>query len=149
MGDYMGRKADDLTNKIFGFLKVIKRAENRNCKGIKRARWLCICRCGNEIIVDAQNLKQLNTISCGCYKKNVNRSMHIKKIRTISGLNRINTSNKAGFQGVIIKNKKYIARINYNKKRYELGSFDTPQKAFEVYKKEKERLLNELKASMK
>ncbi|MBQ4060553.1 MAG: hypothetical protein IJD46_00865 [Bacilli bacterium] len=50
----------------YGYLTVISRAENDK-NG--RARWLCKCKCGNEIIVMGKNLRSGNTKSCGCYKK--------------------------------------------------------------------------------
>ena len=50
----------------YGYLTVISRAKNDK-NG--RARWLCKCKCGNEIIVMGKNLRTGNTKSCGCYKK--------------------------------------------------------------------------------
>lgn len=50
----------------YGYLTVISRAENDK-NG--RARWLCKCKCGNEVIVMGKNLRTGNTKSCGCYKK--------------------------------------------------------------------------------
>ena len=58
---------DDLTNKTFGHLTVIKRVESDK---YGHARWECQCDCGNPntIIVLADNLKRGHTISCGCEK---------------------------------------------------------------------------------
>lgn len=55
----------DLTGQKFGRLTVIKRVENRN----KQTAWLCKCDCGNEAIVIGGMLKNGNTKSCGCYKR--------------------------------------------------------------------------------
>lgn len=34
-------------------------------------QWWCRCDCGNEVLVRAQNLRDYNTTSCGCYFKQV------------------------------------------------------------------------------
>ena len=62
-------KALDLTGKRFNKLLVTERSEN-NKHG--QTMWNCVCNCGNVTIVQAQNLKSGNTISCGCY--NVEKS---------------------------------------------------------------------------
>jgi hypothetical protein len=55
----------DLTNKRFGRLTVIKRAENIKPK---ITIWECHCDCGNKIIVIGSLLKKGHTRSCGCIK---------------------------------------------------------------------------------
>lgn len=50
----------------YGYLTVIARAENSKDG---RARWLCKCKCGNEVVVSGKSLRSGNTKSCGCYKK--------------------------------------------------------------------------------
>lgn len=59
----MGRKASDLTGMRFGKLLVIERAENTPQN---KARWKCLCDCGNYKIVRASDLKAGYTNSCGC-----------------------------------------------------------------------------------
>ena len=58
-------KLENLTGKVFGRLTVLQRAESVN----KRTKWLCSCDCGNEIIVEAYNLKSGHTQSCGCWQR--------------------------------------------------------------------------------
>lgn len=53
----------DLTGQTFNRLTVIKRVENNK----KATKWLCKCECGNYISVQAGNLKNGHTKSCGCY----------------------------------------------------------------------------------
>jgi hypothetical protein len=53
----------DLTNKQFGFLRVIRWDSARN----KKTRWLCECRCGARLVVLASSLNRGCTLSCGCY----------------------------------------------------------------------------------
>jgi hypothetical protein len=60
----------DLTNKIFGRLKVIKRLpviKNTNKK--PRSKWLCQCSCGNTVEVLMDCLMNGHTTSCGCLRK--------------------------------------------------------------------------------
>lgn len=57
----------DLKGKRFGRLIVVERIPISN----KRTMWICKCDCGNEVSVDAYNLKSGHTQSCGCIHKEV------------------------------------------------------------------------------
>ena len=59
-------KTDNLVGQTFGRLTVIERVEN-NKDG--QAMWKCVCGCGKEVVVSGKNLKNGNTKSCGCLKK--------------------------------------------------------------------------------
>lgn len=59
----------DLTGKKFGRLTVVSRAENSKSG---KSRWLCVCECGNECIVHGDSLKNGNTKSCGCIRREAN-----------------------------------------------------------------------------
>lgn len=54
----------DLTGQRFGKLTVIK----YNGSQRKRSSWLCQCDCGNQVIVNQQELQVGDTISCGCVR---------------------------------------------------------------------------------
>lgn len=56
-------KYKDITGEKFGKLTAI--SYNGSTKD-GRAKWLCICECGNETTVLASSLKSGNTTSCGC-----------------------------------------------------------------------------------
>lgn len=91
----------DLTNQVFGDLKVIKRAEDR----CGRTRWLCKCSCGKIVERYAYDLKHGNTTSCGCKKKK-----KISKSETIHGMSK--TKFYKTFHGMKqrcynLKNKRY------------------------------------------
>ena len=59
----------DLTNQHFGKLTAIKPiGERKNSSAL----WLCLCDCGNEKIVAANQLTYGNVKSCGCLKSEVN-----------------------------------------------------------------------------
>lgn len=61
----------DLTGEIFGELKVIKYIKkNKHGKAI----WLCICSCGKEKEIVANNLLSGKTRSCGHIRKNKSNS---------------------------------------------------------------------------
>ena len=55
-------KINDLTNKTFGTLTVLKRVENDK---YGRTQWLCKCTCGKEVIKVGSSLTSGNTKSCG------------------------------------------------------------------------------------
>lgn len=57
----------DLKDKIFGRLKVLEYVETRN----HNTYWKCICDCGKTHITSCKCLINLSTISCGCYKREV------------------------------------------------------------------------------
>lgn len=61
--------AVDLTGKSFGKLTVIERINNyiEPC-GEKKAKWQCLCECGNTIHVTTSHLTTGHTKSCGCSK---------------------------------------------------------------------------------
>lgn len=57
----------DLTGERFGRLTVIERAENHVAPSGKiTARWKCVCDCGNETIMQSNNLRSSQVKSCGC-----------------------------------------------------------------------------------
>jgi len=73
-------KLKDLTGMKFGRLTVIERAENDKHG---RARWLCLCDCGNKKVIRGMHLTSGHTVSCGCfYKENFKKvSLNCKYIK--------------------------------------------------------------------
>ena len=62
----------DLTNKVFGRLTVIKRADKiQTPNGRSHVAWECLCECGNTITVRGDNFRNGHTVSCGCKKREV------------------------------------------------------------------------------
>lgn len=69
-------KLIDLVGKRFGRLIVVQFV-NKN--KFRKFRWLCQCDCGNNVIVQGDNLKNSHTRSCGCFQKektSINRTKH-------------------------------------------------------------------------
>lgn len=58
----MGKVKDETGNR-YGILNVLTRVEN-NKHG--KARWLCKCDCGKEVVITGSDLRSGNTKSCGC-----------------------------------------------------------------------------------
>jgi hypothetical protein len=61
------RSLDDLEGKRFGRWVVIKR--EKKSSEYRKVYWLCKCDCGNEKVVSSDALRYGDSISCGCYKK--------------------------------------------------------------------------------
>lgn len=71
-GERMVKVRQDLTDMVFGRLRVIKQIEDHiNSKGEHFAQWLCECSCDehNQKIVLGKDLKSGHTQSCGCLQK--------------------------------------------------------------------------------
>ena len=149
----MARKPIDLTNRQFGKLKVIKQVGSDSHGAI----WLCECKCGCLKKVRASNLLSGHTTSCRCAEKKdkakktpdkpkLSKKETIIKAREAAKLarhyadgtyiNRIkskkpNRNNTSGIKGVTWdkKQRKWVASINFKRKRYYLGARDSKGEA--------------------
>ena len=65
----MPRKLNDLTGQRFGRLVVVKRHETSS----RPVMWECQCDCGNKSIVAYKHLAYGETVSCGCYREELNK----------------------------------------------------------------------------
>lgn len=62
----MPRRANDLTGKMFGYLKVIDRDPSNKTAKNRNIYWLCQClKCGNYASVRSDNLTSGRTKTCG------------------------------------------------------------------------------------
>lgn len=75
-------KAEDLTGREFGKIKVLKRAKDRATpSGQKRIFWACECSiCGKKREISAQALKRGNYRPCTCITTSVNAKRRNFKI---------------------------------------------------------------------
>lgn len=89
----MGKKLE-LTGQRFGNLVVLKESDIRK-RGL--VQWECQCDCGNVCIVPGSLLKNGNTISCGCQRKNA----FVKYNMEISEKNKIEIGTQFGKLTVI------------------------------------------------
>jgi hypothetical protein len=71
----------DLIGQTFNRLTVISEAETKN----NFSYWNCICECGKETTVLGSSLKNGNTKSCGCLKKETHtkHGMHLNELYPI------------------------------------------------------------------
>lgn len=98
-------KINDLSNKKFGKLEVIKYyGSNKN----GRALWLCKCECGNMKIVVGNSLVNKLTTSCGCNNKVKARERKIKHNMSYTKLYKV-------WQGMKTRcyNKNFVYYCNY------------------------------------
>lgn len=65
----------DITGIKFNLL-LVSGVDGRSSTG--RVTWRCLCDCGNEVIVTADKLKNGNTKSCGCFRKESASNMFLK-----------------------------------------------------------------------
>lgn len=61
-------KPDNLVGQTFGFLVVL---DAPTTKAGAATKWLCQCHCGVQKYVAGKALKTRETVSCGCYRKQV------------------------------------------------------------------------------
>lgn len=74
----MGKFIDEVGNR-YGRWLVLARAENDKHG---KAQWMCRCDCGTEGVVLGESLRNGNTKSCGCYKRE--RTSESNKNRIVS-----------------------------------------------------------------
>lgn len=54
---------------VFDRLTVVRRGPSTDAK---HTRWVCVCVCGREVLVQGTNLRSGHTTSCGCKRASVN-----------------------------------------------------------------------------
>ena len=106
-------KIKDLTNKKFGSLLVLEKAELKNHKMF----WKCKCNCGNITIVHTASLTSGNTKTCGCGKHNKAKSRKDLVGMTFHNLKVLNyayTKNKNAYWNCICScgNKLQVSSVN-------------------------------------
>ena len=81
---------EDITGLRFGRY-FVERYAGRDMRS--KAKWLCICDCGDKRIVDGARLKSGNSLSCGCYRADRNsvtwrtkRQDHMDTYNTYAGM---------------------------------------------------------------
>lgn len=94
----------DLTNKRFGKLLVVKKAQNNK----KEIFWDCVCDCGSNISVSTHNLTSGNTQSCGCIK-----SKGEEKIASLLTENNISFEREKNFENCIFPDTCRKAKFDF------------------------------------
>jgi len=75
MGIYINDKKLDLTGRTFGRLTVIEVDTSITKLKSRQRRWLCNCECGETTTVAGSALKNNQTRSCGCLRKEASAAM--------------------------------------------------------------------------
>lgn len=138
-----GRK--DYVGKRFGRLTVLDYAGTAQSLGKMGSAnyWHCRCDCGKESVVSQTELQSGGTRSCGCLQK----ELAAEKLELLDGTSavllernkKIRSNNKSGYTGVFQeKNGKWMAYINFKKKRYFLGRFSSLQEAVQARRRGEE-----------
>lgn len=70
-----------LVGKRFGRLTVLEFAGSDNKDKDAQFVWKCACDCGNIVCVKTGNLMSGNTLSCGCYHKDIITKHNISKTK--------------------------------------------------------------------
>lgn len=144
-------KSFDLTNKKFGRLTAKYATQNKASNG--SILWFCECECGNTTLVSAANLTKGRVKSCGCLQREANSNTgkvsgkNIKDNYCMDGTNidrliaKIPKNNTSGIKGVTWDKarQKWVAQIEFQGKRYNLGRFvykEDAREAREIAEKE-------------
>ena len=97
---------NDLTGQVFGRLTVLYRAENYiSPTGQQQTRWHCRCECGNEVDVNAFELRRGRTVSCSCNRREKAAETAKRKLEDLTGC-------VFGQLTVLYRAEDYISRSN-------------------------------------
>jgi len=135
----------DITGQRFGRLTAIYPTGESNRFGSRM--WHCRCDCGTELDLAYNELAHTPRQSCGCQKREHARRLQ-ESITRVGGTSlnylrsektRENTA--TGVKGVYFIRGKYAARITFQKKTYQCGSFDTLEEAIQARKAAEELII--------
>lgn len=136
---------NELIGKTFGNLEVqeIKKTEGKHPVAI------CKCLCGRTTKTNLYNLIHGKTTSCGHENfNNLELGYEIQKISKINGTDvcsinhrKKNKNNTSGYKGISqMKNGKYRAYINFQRKQYNLGVYEKLENAIKARKVAEEKI---------
>ena len=132
----------DYVGKRFGRLTVLEYAGKKRRVTENSAAtitfWKCRCDCGREIIAAQPELQNGDTQSCGCLQKErMGEALGLVDGTSVVLLEqsrkRLRSSNTSGYTGVYQeKSGKWVAYINFKKKRYWLGRYADKEDAIKA-----------------
>lgn len=152
----MGKDNKELIGQKFGRLTAIRKTNDKKYGHIV---WEFKCDCGNTVYKTMNLVKRGAIVSCGCKTiENINKNRNKLAIENFNKENLIENTrldiigkensrkhNTTGRTGVnLVKSTgKYTSSIQFQGKRYHLGTFNTIEEAYKVREETKEKLHNE------
>ena len=123
-------KIQDLSGQTFGYLKVLELDPHLPQTFADRSyHWKCYCTlCGNITSVSQRNLKNGNTISCGCIK-----SKGELKIRQLLIANNISFETEKTFESCRFPSSNNLAKFDFYIQDKYLIEYDGSQHFIETY----------------
>ena len=149
-------KKIDITGQKYGRLTVIEAVTNNQYKN-KNTRYKCRCDCGKVVIVRSDWLKEGRVKSCGCYGKEISKKLGKKEMAFIKENNlqgfvdgtqlcliaktSLCKNNTSGVTGVYWEKStnKWNARIEFQKRKINLGYFSSFEDAVNARKEAEEK----------
>lgn len=141
-----GHNFIDLTNQVFGELKVV--SYNPGTKH-NRSTWTCKCSCGNTVKVPGYALRAGHYKSCGCKqveKRSKGVKEHIKKDRVAGTrksalIQKAHKDSSSGVKGVcwMASRQKWRAYIGFQGRQITLGYFKNKEDAIKARKEAEEK----------
>lgn len=146
-------KPIDLTGKVNSYGV---RALYQIGKGDKSYIWHCVCSCGKEFDIAAQEFKKIK--SCGCAQDKARRKQAntiLSELREAARQDgtyifsiknkKMLKNNKSGIRGVCWNNSrnKWVAQITFKGKNYYLGRYDKIEEAAKIRKIAEEKIFGD------
>ncbi len=134
----------DYVGKVFGRLTVTgyvgKERKIAEHSAVTVTYWKCRCSCGKEVIVGQQELQNGDTQSRGCLLKDHLREqlklVDDTSVTILEQTQHLRSHNTSGCTGVAYdkQTRKWVAYINFKKKRYWLGRYADKKDAIKARK---------------
>lgn len=142
----------NIIGKKFGNLLVLEDTKKYTKNNTRKYKiFKCKCDCGNIVFVTKKNLNRKQYCSdCSkkIQKKNgidiakrnlINKCVENTNLKKIKKDVKVRKDSTTGITGVIFFNGRYIARLGFKKKRFNLGYFDNIEDAIIARKKAEQK----------
>ncbi len=142
----------EMKGNVYGTLEVLDvfRPDIANGQGVFQTKLRCRClKCGTITEPDAVAVLRGSTKSCTTCSRRIREMakdamdasfVDGTNIIQIDGRRKRNKNNSTGYNGVSRSGDKYRAYINFKRKQYHLGVYNTVERAVEARKEAEERI---------
>ena len=127
---------------VFGRLEVMNKIEE---KIGGEYYYLCMCNCGESKKIRGSDLRKGRVKSCGCMSKerlnSYRKEVFVERtLLTLIASKKANKNSQTGVRGVYLtQSGKYEAKLEFQRKRYHLGTFETLEEAAAARKEGEEK----------